>query len=36
MAKPVKEPPILFGEEARQFEVHMLYPTSFGVLAQVM
>ena len=26
MAKPVKEPPILFGEEARQFEVRMLHP----------
>ena len=26
MAKPVKETPILFGEEARQFEVRMLHP----------
>ena len=26
MAKPVKETPILFGEEARQFEVRMLRP----------
>lgn len=26
MAKPVKETPILFGEEARQFEVKMLHP----------
>ena len=26
MAKPVKETPILFGEEARQFEVKMLRP----------
>ena len=26
MAKPAKETPILFGEEARQFEVKMLHP----------
>ena len=26
MAKPVKETPILFGDEARQFEVRMLHP----------
>ena len=26
MAKPAKETPILFGEEARQFEVKMLRP----------
>ena len=26
MAKPVKETPILYGEEARQFEVKMLRP----------
>ena len=26
MAKPVKETPILSGEEARQFEVRMLHP----------
>lgn len=26
MAKPVKETPILFGEEARQFEVRMMHP----------
>ena len=26
MAKPVKETPILFGEEALQFEVRMLHP----------
>ena len=26
MAEPVKEAPILFGEEARQFEVRMLHP----------
>ena len=26
MAKPVKETPILFGEEAKQFEVRMLHP----------
>ena len=30
MAKPVKETPILFGEEARQFEVKMLQPILFG------
>ncbi len=26
MAKPVKETPILFGEEARKFEMKMLHP----------
>ncbi len=26
MAKPVKETPVLYGEEARQFEVKMLHP----------
>lgn len=26
MAKPVKETPVLFGDEARQFEVRMLNP----------
>lgn len=26
MARPIKETPILFGEEARQFEMRMLNP----------
>ena len=26
MARPIKETPILFGDEARQFEVRMLNP----------
>ncbi len=30
MAKPVKETPILFGEEARQFEVRMLHPKTLS------
>lgn len=27
MARPIKETPILFGEEARQFEMRMMNPT---------
>ena len=28
MARPIKETPILFGEEARQFEMRMMNPQS--------
>ena len=30
MARPIKETPILFGEEARQFEMRMLNPKSLS------
>lgn len=31
MARPIKETPILFGDEARQFEVRMLNPQIVSV-----
>lgn len=31
MARPIKETPILFGDEARQFEVRMLNPQVVSV-----
>lgn len=34
MARPIKETPILFGEEARQFEVRMLNPQPLPVERQ--
>ena len=31
MARPIKETPILFGEEARRFEMRMMNPQTLSV-----